>query len=148
LESKKSIVAKKTKTKKNYLVFISHSVEDRWMARQMANLLEVKGRGQGIKTFLDEKNIEGGQSIPEEIKKNLKACDEFIVLLSQDSINRQWVLIEIGGAWSHDKHIVAITDKVTPDAIPKVLTQYKAMDLNNFDDYLEELLQRAKGTKK
>ena len=141
-------MAKKTATTKSYLIFISHSTEDRWIAKQMANLIEAKGRRHGVKTFLDEKDIAGGQSIPEEIKKNLKACNEFVVLLSQDSINRPWVLIETGGAWSHDKHIVAITYKITPDEIPKVITQYKAIDLNNFDDYIEELLQRAKGAKK
>ncbi len=38
----------------------------------MANLIEAKGRRHGIKTFLDEKDIEGGQSITEEIKRSQK----------------------------------------------------------------------------
>ena len=74
---------KKAKTKKNYLVFISHSTEDRWIARQMANLIEAKGRRHGVKTFLDEKDIEGGQSITEAIVKNIKECDEFVVLFKR-----------------------------------------------------------------
>jgi hypothetical protein len=141
-------MAKKAATAKSYLVFISHSTEDRWIAKQMANLIEAKGRRHGVKTFLDEKDIEGGQSITEEIKKNLKACDEFVVLLSQDSIKRPWVLIEIGGALLLDKLIVAIIYKLKPNEMPDVIVQHKAIDLNSFDVYLEQLLKRAKGAKK
>jgi len=141
----KSKKAKKNKTKKDYLVFISHSAEDRWIARQMAKLIEAKGRKYGVRAFLDEKDIEGGQSIAEVIFKNLKECDEFVVLLSPDSINRPWVLVEIGGALLLDKFIVAIIHKVTPKKMPEVAIQFKAVDLNDFDLYLEQLLKRAKG---
>jgi hypothetical protein len=141
-------MAKQAATAKSYLVFISHSTADRWIAKQMANLIEAKGRRHGVKTFLDEKDIEGGQSITEEIKKNLKACDEFVVLLSQDSIKRPWVLIEIGGALLLDKLIVAIIYKLKPNEMPDVIVQHKAIDLNSFDVYLEQLLKRAKGAKK
>ena len=65
----------------------------------MANAIEEKGKKYGIKTFLDEKDIEGGESIPEAIRKNIQECNEFLVLLSRYSINRPWVLIEIGAAW-------------------------------------------------
>ncbi|MDZ7362027.1 MAG: toll/interleukin-1 receptor domain-containing protein [candidate division KSB1 bacterium] len=141
-------MAKKTSTAKSYLVFISHSSKDRWIAKQMANLIETRGRKHGVKAFLDEKDIEGGQSIPEEIKRNIKACDEFVVLLSQDSINRPWVLVETGGAWLLDKYIIVITHKVTPKEMPEVTAQYRAIDLNDFDHYLEQLLKRAKGVLK
>ena len=47
----------------DYLVFISHSSKDRWIARQMARLIEERD----IKTFLDEKDIQGGDLISESI---------------------------------------------------------------------------------
>lgn len=111
----------------------------------MANLIETRCRAYGVKAFLDEKDIEGGHSIPETIKKNIKECNEFLVLLSQDSINRPRVLIEMGGAWLLDKFIVAIIHKVTPKEMPDVTAQYKAIDLNDFDLYLEQLIRRIKG---
>ncbi len=49
----------------DYLVFISHSSKDRWIARQMARLIEERD----IKTFLDEKDIQGGDLISESIKR-------------------------------------------------------------------------------
>jgi len=137
-------MAQKTQTGKSYLVFISHSTKDRWIARQMAALIEEGGREYGVRTFLDEKDIAGGDSIPESIRRNIQECSEFVVLLSRYSIDRPWVLIEIGAAWALGKRIVAIIDKVTPEEMPDIIASYKAIDLNSFDHYLEQLFNRAK----
>ena len=131
--------------KKSYLVFISHSEKDRWIARQMAALIEERGRKHGIKAFLDEKDIQGGESIPDSIRKNIQECREFVVLLSRYSVKRPWVLIEIGAAWALEKRIVAITDKVTPEEMPAIIAPYKAIDLNEYDKYVEQLVNRVKG---
>ncbi len=133
---------------KAYLVFISHSEKDRWIAKQIATLIEEKGREHGVQTFLDEKDIAGGESIPESIRRNIQECREFLVLLSRYSIDRPWVLIEIGAAWVLGKRIIAITDKVTPDEMPDIITPYKAIDLNNFDEYLEQFINRVKEAEK
>jgi hypothetical protein len=125
------------------LVFISHSTKDRWIAKQIANVIEEKGRPYEIKTFLDEKDIEGGESIPESIRRNIQDCSEFLVLLSRYSIDRPWVLIEIGAAWVLGKRIVAIVDKVSPEEMPDVIAPYKAIDLNSFDEYLKQLISRT-----
>lgn len=138
----------KAQTEKSCLVFISHSEKDRWIARQIAALIEEKGRSYGLRTFLDEKDIVGGESIPESIRDGILECSEFLVLLSRYSIDRPWVLIEIGAAWVLGKHIVAIIDKVTPEEMPDIISPYKAVDLNNFDEYLEQLLNRVKESKK
>jgi hypothetical protein len=53
-------------------------------------------------------------------------------------------LIEIGAAWGLRKRIVAIIDKVAPGEMPDIMTPYRAMDLNSFEEYLEQLLNRAK----
>ncbi len=111
----------------------------------MARCIEESGREYGVRTFLDEKDIEGGESIPESIRTNIEDCDEFLVLLSRYSIDREWVLIEIGAAWGLRKRIIAIIDKVAPEEMPGIITPYKAIDLNSFDEeYLEQLINRAK----
>jgi hypothetical protein len=68
--------------------------------------------------------------------------------LTKNSIERPWVLIEIGAAWALEKRIVAIIDKVTPQEMPDIIAPYKAIDLNDLDDYLEQLIGRAKGAAK
>jgi hypothetical protein len=130
--------------KGGYLVFISHSSKDRWVAKQMARLIEGKGRKYGVTTFLDEKDIQTGDPFRREIRKNLQQCDEFLVLLSRNSIKSSWVVAEIGGAWTLEKRMVAIIDKLIPREIPEVINPYKAVDLNSFEEYLDQLLQRVK----
>lgn len=114
-----------------YTVFISHSAKDRFIAQQVAVLIEEAGRDHGIKTFLDEKDIEFGGSIPERIRQAIRDCGELVVLLSEYSIDRPWVLIEIGAAWVLEKRIVAIIDKLSPDQMPDVIAPYRAVDLND-----------------
>jgi TIR domain len=128
-----------------YLVFISHSSKDRWIARQMAAIIERKAKRYGVQTFLDEVDLEGGDRIPETIKANLHACEEFVLLLSPSSITRQWVLAELGGAWTLDKRIIAITYDLVADQIPDIIEHDKSYELNDFDRYVGELIGRRKG---
>ena len=130
-----------------YSVFLSHSSKDRWVARQMARLIEEAGRAQGIRTFLDEKDIRGGDSISQTIRANLRACSELVVLLTRNSVKREWVLVEIAGAWVLGKRVVAITDQVLPKELPDVIANCLAIDLNDFDTYLTDVLYRAKELK-
>jgi TIR domain len=132
------------RSRRPYLVFISHSSKDQWIARQLSKLIEQRGKAKGIKTFLYEKDIRGGDSIPELIRAKIRECDELLVLLSRYSVGREWVLTEIGAAWVLEKRIVAITDKITPEEMPEITRLYKAFDLNEFDQYLEEIIERSK----
>jgi hypothetical protein len=128
----------------DYLVFISHSSKDRWIARQMAAIIERKAKRNRVRIFLDEVDLEGGNRIPEELRRHLEACEEFLVLLTPLSISRQWVLIELGAAWGLRKRVMAITDKVADDELPDIIRQTKAYDLNDFDRFVTELIDRAK----
>ena len=126
-------------------IFLSHSSRDRWIARQMAHILETKGKAVGLRVFLDEKSIEGGQSISETIRTNLERCDEVLLLLSKYSVDRPWVLAEMGAAWGLRKRIVPVIDKLSPGEMPDLLRDTKAWDLNDFDKCLAEILRRAGG---
>lgn len=133
---------RKTSSVGHFLVFISHSTKDRWIARQIAKLLEAAG---DIKTFLDERDIKVGDSIPESIRTNIQECNEFLVLLTRNSINRPWVLIEISAAWGQGKRIIAIVDKVPPEEMPEIMLPYKAVDLNDLEEYIRQVEERVKG---
>jgi hypothetical protein len=128
----------------NYLVFISHASKDRWIARQMAAIIERKAKRYGVRTFLDEVDLVGGDRIPATIKANLHACGEFVILLSPHAITRQWVLVELGGAWTLDKRIMALTCDLIADKLPDIIDHDKSYDLNDFDRYVGELIGRRK----
>lgn len=125
-----------------YTVFISHSTKDRFIARQVAALIQEAGRERVIETFLDEKDIEFGGSIPERIRQEIRDCGELVVLLSEYSVDRPWVLVEIGAAWVLEKRIVAVMDKLSPDQMPDVIAPYSAVDLNEVQAYVDELVER------
>jgi hypothetical protein len=127
-----------------YLVFISHSSEDRWIARQIAAIIERKAKRHGVRTLLDEKDLEAGATIPDEILRHLENCEEFLVLLTAASISRQWVLLELGAAWGLRKRIAAITDKLADNDLPDIIRQTKVYGLNDFDRFVSELVGRAK----
>jgi len=132
---------KKARSVPDFFVFISHSTKDRWIARQISKLL----RSAGINSFLDERDIKIGDSIPESIRASIRDCSEFLVLLTKNSLNRPWVLIEISAAWGHGKRIIAIIDKVAPEEMPEIILPYKAVDLNDLDEYIRQVVDRSSG---
>jgi TIR domain len=77
------------KRAKSYQVFVSYSYKDRWIAKQCVRLIEEVGRGR-IGTFLDAKDIDGGDHIEEKVLEAIRKCDELVVLLSSNSVNRPW----------------------------------------------------------
>lgn len=120
-------------------VFISHSSSDKWIAGQIANDL-----GElGIQSFLDEKDIETGDSIDQAIQESLGDCDELLMLLSPASLKSSWVLIEIGGAKALKKRLVPILLHVGPNELPDALTDGLARDINDIERYYKEVGARA-----
>lgn len=121
-------------------VFISHSSLDQWIARMIARDLEVRG----IVTFLDEKDIETGESIDDSIQEHLRTCDEVLMLLSPAALESHWVLVEIGGAKALNKRLIPILVHVGPNELPQPIAKGLARDLNDVEKYFDEVEQRAR----
>lgn len=127
---------------REYTVFISHATYDKWIARQICAYLE--GAGIGLKTFRDDKDIAGGTNITDAIKAGIRNCDELLLLLTPESITRQWILLEIGMALMWERRIVPILLHVAPEQIPDPLKSTKAYTLDQLDTYLADVAQRSK----
>jgi TIR domain len=123
--------------KKPYVVFISHSSQDTWIARMVAE----KVSALGATAWLDVKDLEGGDLITAKILEGLDTCEEAVVLVSPNSVGSQWVVFEIGAAWGQHKRITPILNNVSFDAITP-LKEIKGVDLNDFDRFLSELGKR------
>src|SRR5712691_7779974 len=122
-----------------HLVFVSHATYDKFLARVICERLEANG----IATYRDDRDVEGGDSIPESIRKAIEQCDEVSVLLTPQSIQRQWVLLEIGIAIGLGKRIVPLLYHVPTDSIPESIRSNRAFDLNEFDSYLSDVVKRG-----
>ena len=65
------------------------------------------------------------------------------MLLSQVSKDRPWVLMEVGAAWGLRKPIMVVLDKIGSNEAPDIIRHQKAIDLNDFDRYLDQLSKRV-----
>ena len=78
-----------------YQVFVSHATADKWVAKVICEKIE----STGASTFRDDRDIDGGDDIPEKIRQQIIRSREMVVLLTPESVDRLWVLFELGAAW-------------------------------------------------
>ena len=116
-------MAAKRRSREAYRVFVSYSHKDRWIAKHIVKEIESRAKG-AVHVFLDEKDIEAGQHIAEEIREAIEQCEEFVVLLSPNSKGREWVLIEMGAAWGLKKQIMTILHNLSPQEMPEIRYPY------------------------
>jgi hypothetical protein len=133
----------RTAKKSKYQVFVSHATNDKWLAKVICEKIEKFGAS----TFRDDRDINGGDDIPEEIRRHIKGSREIIVLLTPESISRPWVLLECGAAWGWRKRIVPVLCHVEVDPIPEMIKTKKVVKINDFENYLRELLIRVESCK-
>lgn len=86
-------MARRQKRAKPYCVFLSCAGTDLFVAQMCEKLIKQSSKGR-IETFLYDKSIEGGQVIPDEVRSSIRRCDEFLILLTPDSVGRQWVYMK------------------------------------------------------
>ncbi|MCB2262709.1 MAG: toll/interleukin-1 receptor domain-containing protein [Candidatus Thiosymbion ectosymbiont of Robbea hypermnestra] len=128
------------------LVFISHSGEDTWVARQIAR--EVGERG--ARPFLDADNVDIGAEFEEEIRNSLNKADELVVLFTPWALDRPYIWMEIGGAWLIRKipiivvlHGITKQEFISHPATPVFLKNRNIIRLNDIDQYFEQLKMRV-----
>jgi hypothetical protein len=128
-----------------YTVFVSHGWHDRWIARQMARLI----RDAGGEPFIDIFDIKKGDRIEAKVQQGLDEATELVALMTPWSVDRNWVWVEISGAWMLRKRYTGILFGLTIDDIEKahgglaILGPTNLAALDDFDDYIEELTQRV-----
>jgi hypothetical protein len=137
------------RTNPPYLVFISHSATDTWVAQQIASHVE----RCGARTFLDEAQIAVGADFDEEIRDALERADELLVLLTPWSLGRPYVWAEAGLAWGRRLPIIGLLNGLTAadlrarPEVPIFLKKRDLLDLNGIGVYLEQLQKRARAVR-
>jgi hypothetical protein len=133
---------KRAKNSKPYQVFVSHATADKWLATMLCEKIEATG----ATTFRDDRDIDGGDDIPETIRVEIKRSRELVVLLTPESAGRAWVLVEVGAAWGWSKstRITPIMCHVDVDPIPAMIKSKKAIKINECPTFLAELNIRVR----
>lgn len=101
-------------------VFISYSHQDKSFAKKLAGELE----GQGMKVWWDFDSLKGGQDWQKEIERGIKQCNFFLVALTPDAVNSEWVGNEILYASNAQKTIIPLHLKKCDIPIGLVKKQY------------------------
>lgn len=126
------------KKRRRYAVFLSHATYDKWMACALCERIEAVG----AIVFRDDRDIEGGEAIPAAIRKAIRDADEVVVLLTPESMKRQWVLIELAMASMAEKRIVPLLNHVDAARIPDIIRDARGFALNDLEAYLADLMKR------
>jgi hypothetical protein len=129
-------IRRKVKQKPQYVVFVSHSSKDVWIARVIAE----KIAKTGAVPWWDEKELRGGDLLGDTIRRGIDHCQESVVLVTPNSIKSQWVLLEIGAVWGHKKRVTPILYGVTFGWL-SALSDIKAVELNDLDEFIQQLKQ-------
>ncbi len=124
-----------------YSVFVSHATADKWLAKILCEKIEETGAA----TFRDDRDIDGGDDIPDRIRQEIIRSNEIVVLMTPESIDRPWVLIEAGAAWGRRRRfrITAVLCHVQVDTIPDMIASKKAIPINDLDAYFKEIKKRV-----
>lgn len=125
-----------------YRVFLSHATYDKWIAAVIHEKIEAAD--PLLKVWRDDRDINGGDCIPDTIRVSLHECDELLVLVTPESQGREWVKLEVGAAWGIGKRIVPIFYHVNPGDAFDILRDRRGYALNDLSAYIQDLAQRAK----
>lgn len=131
------------------LVFVSHSGEDTWVAKQIANKISKCG----AEPFLDEAEIDAGSDFEDDILSFLEKAHELVVLLTPWALDRPYVWAELGAAWGRRIPIIGLLHGISATELqkragfPVFLKKRDLVSLNDFEVYLKQLKKRIKKSK-
>ncbi|MBD3227583.1 MAG: TIR domain-containing protein [Candidatus Lokiarchaeota archaeon] len=100
--------------KNNISVFISYSHEDKSIVKQICSELDLLN----IPFFLDEKDIDWGQTITSKVETGIRSCTHLLVIISPASFKSQWVSYEIGIAKGLGLNILPFLTHVSQESFP------------------------------
>ncbi len=111
-------------------VFISYSRKDSDFARQLNEGLILQGKF----TWFDQENIASGTEFQQEIYRGIEQSDNFIFIISSNSINSPYCADEVEYAKKLNKRFVTILYKsVNPANLHPELAKVQWIDFNKYN---------------
>ena len=119
-------------------IFMSHSSKDKFFVRNLSEQLQ----SYGIKVWLDEAEINIGDSLTEKIAEAIENTDYVGVVLSHNSINSEWVQRELQIALQKEikgRKVVVLPILIEKVEIPPFLSDKLYADFTNPENFESEL---------
>ncbi|HEY9671634.1 MAG TPA: TIR domain-containing protein [Waterburya sp.] len=109
-------------------VFISYSRADSDFARKLNDELQLQGKT----TWFDQESIASGSDFQQEIYRGIKACENFLFILSPRSVNSPYCADEVEYAASLNKRFVTLLHReVNPKELHPELAKVQWIDFNH-----------------
>jgi hypothetical protein len=86
-------------------LFVSYSHNDNKFASRLVDDL----RQLGCRVWIDEKDMEVGDSIPKSVEKGIRKSRFFLVIMSSESVKSKWVPLELMEAKRRGKTILPLS---------------------------------------
>lgn len=81
---------------------------------------------EGFAVFLAPGSIMGGRLWNEELKSALKSTRSLVVICTKEALDRPWVWVEVGNAWSRDIPIFPFAlETIAASEIPGILNDFQ-----------------------
>lgn len=127
-------------------VFISYSSLDRQTADQLYRALSEAG----FKVWMDTKRLEHGDVLHADILQNIRSDTAFVLLNSYNSINSEWVSLELSTAVSSraDEEGGIFVVRLDKSPVPKILSDVKFTDLSDSEKVTGEVRKLVSGVRK
>jgi hypothetical protein len=102
-------------------IFISYSNDDKTKMQSLCRFIRKKGKFQTV-VVANRRN--SGMALSDKVAKNILSSDILIPILTQNSIQNQWVNQEIGFATALNRTIIPLVDNAIMDALKGFITKY------------------------
>jgi len=124
----------------NTEVFISYSRKDGDFARKLNLALQEAGKT----VWFDQESIASGVDFEAELYKGIDGSDNFVFVLSPDSVESEYCEAEVQYALSHNKRIITVLAREThPSSLPEGLQKIHWIDFQG--DFTAAFLQLTLG---
>ncbi len=108
-----------------YDIFISYANEDSDMANEIVDMIYEKY--PKLKVFFAMKSLKAGDIWDESIRNALNSAPVIVLLLTPNSIEKKWVLLEVGGAWFQKKKVIPLYQYVKIEDLPQPIKSNQAI---------------------
>jgi hypothetical protein len=122
-----------------YDVFLSYS----WRNRDQAREIKDCGDRTGVRIFMDEREVEGGDIWDDTIRAALQGSRELALLATKESVESEWVTTEWSAAWVLQRRITPLLYRCDVDDLPDRLRRHEAIDWHTYEAFLTRVRERG-----